>query len=149
MNLHEIRNYIALGERYGTSGQPTEEQLRAIADHGFRVVVNLAVLDPKFHSLADEASSVTALGMAYHHIPVDFRNPTRADFTRFLEIMRAARERVFVHCAANYRVSCFMALFGASDLGWSAERAEAHFRALWSPNEVWTKFFEEMRAAAR
>ena len=148
MDLSSIRQFIEVDD-YGTAGQPTEEQLRAIAEHGYEVVVNLGLLDPKY-CLPDEAGSVRQLGMAYHHIPVDFQNPTAADFDRFRQTLLGERGRkVFVHCAANLRVSCFMALFGETELGWPEEAAEAHFRKLWPPNEVWTKFFETTRAGYR
>ena len=149
MDLHDIRNFVPLGESYGTAGQPTEEQLSLIAQHGFEVVVNLGLLDPRY-CLPDEQGSVRAAGMSYHHIPVDFRNPTIGDFDRFREIILGSRGRkVFIHCAANLRLSCFMPLLGESDLGWSMEQAEAHFRRLWSPDEVWTRFFEEARVKLR
>jgi hypothetical protein len=38
--------------------------------------------------------------------------------------MDASRDKkVFVHCAANYRVSSFVALYGEARLGWSRSRA--------------------------
>jgi len=147
--IEEIRNFIALDAAYGTAGQPTEEQLQAVARAGYQLVINLGLLDPKY-CLPDEAGSVARLNMQYRHIPVDFQNPTLDDFLAFRDALLAARPRpVFVHCAANYRVSCFMSLFGERDLGWSAQQAEAHFRRLWSPNEVWSRFFEQTRLALR
>jgi protein tyrosine phosphatase (PTP) superfamily phosphohydrolase (DUF442 family) len=144
VDLSTIRQFIAVGD-YGTSGQPTEDQLHAVAEHGYEVIVNLGLLDPKY-CLPDEAGTVRQLGMVYHHIPVDFQNPTAADFDHFRQTLLAERGRkVFVHCAANLRVSCFMALFGEAELGWTREQAEAHFRKLWPPNEVWTAFFEATR----
>lgn len=147
MELTGIRNFIALGDHYGTAGQPTEDELQAVAAAGYGIVVNLGLLDPKY-CLPDEAGSVARLGLQYHHIPVDFQSPKLTDFLTFRDVLRqAGDQKVFVHCAANYRVSCFMSLFGERHLGWPAEQAEAHFKRLWSPNEVWTRFFHEARAA--
>jgi hypothetical protein len=53
---------------------------------------------------------------------------------------------VFVHCAANYRVSAFVSIYGELRLGWTPAEAEAHARRLWSPNEVWLAFLREARA---
>jgi protein tyrosine phosphatase (PTP) superfamily phosphohydrolase (DUF442 family) len=148
MELDTIQNFIALDATYGTAGQPSEEQLQAVAQHGYRVVVNLGLLDPRY-CLPDEAGSVARLGLSYHHIPVDFQQPRLEDYRAFESTLLSARpHKVFVHCAANYRVSCFMSLFGARHLGWSAEQAEAHFKRLWQPNEVWTRFFAEAQNAA-
>ena len=149
MELHDIQNFVAIDDTYGTSGQPTEVQLCLIAEQGYDAVVNLGLEDPRY-CLADEEASIRRLGMSYHHIPVDFQHPTSRNFDQFREVMLGYEDRkVFVHCAANLRVSCFMALFGESDLGWSSERADAHFRKLWSPNEIWTRFFEQTRARLR
>jgi protein tyrosine phosphatase (PTP) superfamily phosphohydrolase (DUF442 family) len=145
MALDDVKNYVAVSGRLGTAGQPSEEQLRDVADAGFEVVVNLGLLDPRY-CLADEASSVRALGLTYHHIPVDFNAPQPEDLRRFFEAMDAAGDKkAFVHCAANYRVSTFVALYGEARLGWSPEQGDAHMRRVWEPNETWTQFITEAR----
>jgi protein tyrosine phosphatase (PTP) superfamily phosphohydrolase (DUF442 family) len=146
MALGDIKNFIAVSDRLGTAGQPSEAQLREVADAGFAVVVNLGLLDPRY-CLVDEAGSVKELGLDYHHVPVDFNAPQPADLQRFFDVMDAAGgDKVFVHCAANYRVSSFVALYGESRLGWSPEQADAHIRRVWEPNETWTRFIAEARA---
>jgi protein tyrosine phosphatase (PTP) superfamily phosphohydrolase (DUF442 family) len=146
MPIDDIKNFIAVSDRLGTAGQPSETQLRDVADAGYGVVVNLGLLDPRY-CLADEAGTVKSLGLEYHHIPVDFTAPQADDLQRFFEVMDAARDqKVFVHCAANYRVSSFVALYGESRLGWSQEQADAHMRRVWEPNETWTSFIAAARA---
>jgi hypothetical protein len=57
--------------------------------------------------------------------------------------MEAARGRkVWAHCAANYRVSAFVSIYGQRYLGWSAEKAQALIDQLWQPNEVWQAFIQ-------
>jgi protein tyrosine phosphatase (PTP) superfamily phosphohydrolase (DUF442 family) len=147
MPLDEIKNFITVSDRLGTAGQPSEDQLRDVAAAGYEVVVNLGLLDPRY-CLADEAGSVAALGLVYHHIPVDFNAPQPADLRRFVEVMDEARDKkVFVHCAANYRVSSFVALYGEARLGWSAEQGDSHMRRIWEPNPTWTTFIAEARNA--
>src|SRR5689334_16080537 len=142
MALDDVKNFVAVSDRLGTAGQPSEEQLRDVADAGFEVVVNLGLLDPRY-CLADEAGSVQALGLAYHHIPVDYTSPQPDDLRRFFEAMDASSgKKVFVHCAANYRVSAFVALYGEARLGWSSEQGDVHVRRVWEPNETWTRFIE-------
>jgi protein tyrosine phosphatase (PTP) superfamily phosphohydrolase (DUF442 family) len=145
MSIDDIRNFVALSDTLATAGQPSEAQLKALADTGFEVVINLGLLDPRY-CLPDEAGLVESLGMTYHHIPVDFTGPRFESFERFVEVMNASRDkRVFVHCAANYRVSAFVALYGESKLGWSADEAEAHIKRLWEPNDTWASFIDESR----
>jgi protein tyrosine phosphatase (PTP) superfamily phosphohydrolase (DUF442 family) len=146
MPIDDIKNFIAVSDRLGTAGQPSEPQLRDVADAGFEVVVNLGLLDPRY-CLADEAGTVAALGLDYHHIPVDFNAPQPADLERFFQVMDAARDKkVFVHCAANYRVSSFVALYGEARLGWSPADADAHIRRIWEPNPTWVEFIAAARA---
>jgi protein tyrosine phosphatase (PTP) superfamily phosphohydrolase (DUF442 family) len=146
MSLTTIKNFIAIDDRVGTAGQPTEDQLRAVAAAGYTTVINLGLLDPKY-CLPDEAGLVASLGLGYRHIPVVWTAPTVADFEAFTAAMDAlATERVFVHCAANYRVSSFMALYGELRLGWTRARADAHARALWELNDVWQGLLDACRA---
>jgi protein tyrosine phosphatase (PTP) superfamily phosphohydrolase (DUF442 family) len=146
MALDGIKNFIEVSGRLGTAGQPSEAQLREVADAGFEVVVNLGLLDPRY-CLPDEAGTVASLGLAYHHIPVDFNAPQADDLTRFLDVMDASKDKkVFVHCAANYRVSSFVALYGESRLGWSPEQGDAHMRRVWEPNPTWVQFIADARA---
>ncbi len=106
--LRQITNFVQLTNDVGTSGQPTREQFRAIADAGYCAVVNLA-LPTSDHAIADEGSVVTELGLRYFHIPVVFEAPTVDDLRTFIGVMRALEgKKVWVHCVVNARVSAFM-----------------------------------------
>ncbi|HSY42237.1 MAG TPA: protein tyrosine phosphatase family protein [Polyangia bacterium] len=145
MALEEIRNFQAVDERLGTAGQPTEAQLGDVAAAGYVAVVNLGLLDPKY-CLPDEAASVASLGLEYQHLPVSFDAPTVDDFRSFAATMdRWEDKKVFVHCAANYRASTFVALYGELRRGWTRERADALIQKLWRPNETWQTFMARCR----
>jgi uncharacterized protein (TIGR01244 family) len=143
--LTDIKNFIALDDRLATAGQPTEAQLREVAAAGFRVVVNLGLLGTDY-ALPDEAGLAGALGVAYHHLPVLFDSPQVDELRRFAAVMDGARDaRVFVHCAANYRVSAFVAMYGQLRLGWTLAQSDGHMRRLWAPNATWLAFAEKCR----
>ena len=145
MTLDAIKHFVSVGDMLATAGQPTELELGEVAACGFDVVVNLGLLDPRY-CLADEAAVVRALGLEYHHVPVDFLAPSEADFERFTSVMRAAKgKRAFVHCAANYRVSCFVALYAEAELGWSRTQADALVASVWEPNATWLAFLRAVR----
>jgi protein tyrosine phosphatase (PTP) superfamily phosphohydrolase (DUF442 family) len=145
MALSGIKNFKAIDERVVTGGQPTEAQLAEVAAEGFQAVVNLGLLD-KSYCLPDEAGLVASLGMSYRHIPVKFDVPTLDDLRTFVEAMDGLMDRrVFVHCAGNYRVSVFVALWGELRLGWTRERADRLIEWLWRPSDVWTAFLERCR----
>jgi protein tyrosine phosphatase (PTP) superfamily phosphohydrolase (DUF442 family) len=143
--ITDIKNFIAIDARLGTAGQPTEEQVRDVAAEGYAAVVNLGLLDPKY-CLADEAGLVASLGLDYRHVPVKFDAPAVDDFRAFVAVMDdCADKKTFVHCAANYRVSAFVALYGELRLGWPRARADELARRLWAPNETWLAFLERCR----
>jgi protein tyrosine phosphatase (PTP) superfamily phosphohydrolase (DUF442 family) len=146
MALTDIKSFLRIDERLGTAGQPTEAQLGDVAAAGYAAVVNLGLLDPKY-CLPDEAGVVASLGLEYRHIPVRFDAPAVEDFRAFVATMDAwSGEKVFVHCAANFRVSAFVALYGELRLGWPRARADALARTLWQPNDVWRAFIARCRA---
>ncbi len=148
-NLSAIRNFRRIDDRIATGGQPTEGQLRDLADAGFACVINLA-LTTSTDALADEPGSVRALGLEHIHIPVDFEAPTAEDYASFAAAMREWRGRhLFVHCAANHRVSVFFAIHRVTVLGWRREDALAAVRDIWEPDAVWTAFFAARCGAAR
>jgi uncharacterized protein (TIGR01244 family) len=139
--LSAIYNWRAAGDAIGTSGQPTEAQLAGIAQAGFRTVINLALHDDPRYSLPDEAGTVRSLGMNYVHIPVQFATPTEGDLLAFFAALDAhAGEKLWIHCAANMRVSVFLGLYRVRRQGWPQDTAFELMRGLWEPNEVWSAF---------
>lgn len=140
--LAEILRYLPIDARLASAGQPSEAQLAAIAGQGFELVLNLALHDDPRYSLADEAASVAALGMAYVHIPVRFAEPTLDALDRFCRTLDEAgpRKKVFIHCAHNKRVPVFLALYRILRRGWPRETALAAMRQVWEPDATWQRF---------
>ena len=142
--LSDIYNFRPVGPNLATSGQPSEEELCAIAAAGYTVVINIALHDDPRYSLPDETASVRALGLEYVHIPVQFGAPTERDLLDFFDVMdRYRNDRVWVHCAANKRVSAFVGLYRHLREGEAREQAFALMDSVWEPNEVWSKFIAE------
>src|SRR5207237_10625336 len=86
-SVHDVYNFRQAAPDLATSGQPTEEQLGAIAAAGYNVVVNLALHDDPRYSLRDEAASVIALRLDYVHIPVQFGAPMVRDLITLFDSM--------------------------------------------------------------
>jgi protein tyrosine phosphatase (PTP) superfamily phosphohydrolase (DUF442 family) len=144
-HLSEAVNFREVDTRLCTAGQPTEQQLASAAAYGVQVVINLALHDDPRYSLRDERASVEALGLTYVHIPVQFATPKETDLLAFFDAMDAHKERsVFVHCAANYRVTAFLGLYRIIRKGWSSEEAFELMRTVWEPNECWRLFIAAM-----
>jgi uncharacterized protein (TIGR01244 family) len=138
----EIVNWHRIDDRLTTSGQPSAEQLRDIADLGVTHVINLGLHDHE-KALPDEATLVRKLGMTYVHIPVDFGNPTEVDFQRFRAAMGGIAGAVHVHCIANLRVAAFLYRYRREDLGVSEETARRDMERLWRPGGIWAHFIRD------
>jgi protein tyrosine phosphatase (PTP) superfamily phosphohydrolase (DUF442 family) len=139
--LSDIFNYLQVSATLATSGQPDVSELADIASAGYAVVLNIALHDDPRYSLQDEARTVRELGMHYVHIPVRFDAPTLDDFNSFAAAMASHRgSKLWVHCAANKRVSVFLGLYWYLHEGVPMEQAFALQREIWDPDEVWSRF---------
>ena len=134
--MAEIRAFLQLDERVATSGMPRPEDFQKIAAAGYQWVVNLA-LPTSDNAIANEGGIVASLGMRYAHIPVSFDSPNPEDYKIFERLMDALRDqKVFVHCAANMRVSAFMYLYQVRK-GAPVSEAGVSLRKIWEPDGVW------------
>ena len=139
--ITDIYNYRQASPDLATSGQPDEMQLAAVAAAGYEVVINLALHDDPRYSLPDERATVETLGMRYLHIPVQFDHPTEHDLRRFFDAMAQHEgRRIWIHCAANMRVSSFLGLYRVLRQGWPEDEAFAVMRSVWQPDAVWSSF---------
>jgi uncharacterized protein (TIGR01244 family) len=145
-NLHEIYNYRRAEEHIATAGQPTAEQLAAVAVAGCSTVINLGLHEADY-ALPDERATVESLGMDYVHIPVVWERPTPEDLARFSEVLQTLEgQDLFVHCAANVRVTVFLALDRVTRQGWAAGDAMAVIDVTALP-AAWQQFISGVLAA--
>lgn len=144
INLESIYNFLQISDEIATAGQPTPEQVVAIKQSGYQLIVNLALLTSD-NALPDEKQIVESQGMEYIHIPVLWENPKMENVKDFFAIMEAnADKKIFVHCVANKRVSAFVYLYRRLYQGASDRNAQEDLHKIWVPNEIWNKFIEEV-----
>jgi len=125
LGLLELFNYYEYSPSLASSGQPTREQLPAIAAAGIEAVINLVPVDSP-DAYAEEGKLVRALALDYQHIPVAWEQPTEADLEAFFAAMQAFRDkRILVHCYANARASAFVYLWRVRHGGDAAGQARA------------------------
>jgi protein tyrosine phosphatase (PTP) superfamily phosphohydrolase (DUF442 family) len=148
MSINQIFNAIQIDDQILTAGQPSEDQLQDLSSEGYKVVINLATIDPRY-SLNDEEQSCDNLGMTYVHIPVEWTAPEIEDYQVFKVAMgKSAQQKTLIHCAANYRVTAFYSIYAKQNLGWSDEQAKALRAQIWESNpewemdDVWREFIE-------
>ena len=147
--MKDTFNYLQLTETLSSSGMPTHEQLREIAEAGVKFVVNLAT--PKSEGwMPDEGDVFSSLGVDYLSIRVDWENPTAQDLSQFMDAMAAHEgQRVHVHCQANFRATAFIGMYRVLRLGWEREKAFETIQEIWDPEEypIWQKFIEDNLAS--
>lgn len=135
--MNEILNYIKINEMVSTSGQPSAQEFEKIKEEGFEIVINLALHNAS-NAIENEDKVVTDLGMSYFHIPVDFEDPKTHELRIFINTLQAlGANKVWVHCAMNYRVSAFMYVYHKYVLRTPFEEINLSMFDEWSPDKKW------------
>ncbi len=133
-------NHVVINDRLHTSGQPERAQLSSLADRGFEMVINLAPPTTQ-GAIATEGQLVAENGIAYVNIPVDWRNPTYADFALFSGVLNQSGDRqVLVHCQVNKRASMFTFLYQVVHEHVPVEEAFEFVKQVWVPEDQWVTF---------
>jgi uncharacterized protein (TIGR01244 family) len=95
-----------------SSGQPTAEELQAVADHGYVAVIDLRGDDEDRGF--DEAAAATAVGLSYATLPIADEAAVNVDNARKLgELLAVFDGPVLVHCGSGNRVGALTALLAA------------------------------------
>lgn len=140
MHVENIKHYHYIDEQLASSGQPQAHEFEAIASNGYQVIVNLAMHNSS-NAVLEEEAIVTALKMSYVHLPVPFDAPTTHHLRAFFEVMRNHKtNKVWVHCALNYRASAFLYQYYRMVLNQSDSKARDVMLPSWEPNKVWQQF---------
>ncbi|MGB3642128.1 MAG: protein tyrosine phosphatase family protein, partial [Rivularia sp. (in: cyanobacteria)] len=140
--MENIYNYLKISDKIATAGQPSVEEFSDIKQAGYQIVINLALKDSS-NALRNEKEIVEAEGMQYIHIPVIWENPTEDKLQEFIQVMKTnVDQKVFVHCAANKRVSAFIYLYRRYQESVSDEAAKKDLHQIWIPNETWQQFIQ-------
>ena len=143
--MEKIYNFLKLSDSLFCSGMPTAEQILSIAENGVQVVINLAT-DKSEGWMPNEKELVEAQNITYYNIPVDWDMPTTKELNEFMNVMdRHNRQKILVHCQANFRATGFIMLYRVNRLGWAEENALKDVRKIWNPAEypVWENFIKK------
>ncbi len=133
MSIEESYNFKAISPELTTSGVVNETLLQQLSAQGYRQLINLLPNDSEY-ATSNEQYLVESQKINYVYIPVDFSNPTPADYQAFADAMIASpNSKTHIHCAANYRVSAFFGIYAHQQLNWSPEQVRQHVESLWKP----------------
>jgi len=146
MNIEASYNFRKINDMLTTSGTVHQDCLKTLSSQGYEAVVNL-MPDESEYAVADERKIIESQKLEYMYIPVDFKQPKRSDFTEFSDVLdRMSERKVHIHCAANYRVSVFYALYAVINEYWSPDRAWKFIHDVWQPAEYpgWPEFITDI-----
>ena len=145
--MKSISDYYQINQNLATSGQPTPEQFQLIADAGYQIIINLA-MSISTNALKNEGAIVTDLGMVYVQIPVVWEHPRLEDVRLFFKAMQSFQEqRIWVHCAKNMRVSCFIYFWQKYILQLPDREAMYPMKEIWQPTGVWQELIDRAKTS--
>ena len=138
--LADITNFRQYSATFASSGQPTKDQLSAIAENGFERIVYIAFTN-NANALPDADQVVKGLGMEYMHTPVTWDDPLASDFYAFADSLRRDTDKkTLLHCQVNARATAFSFLYRVIYEGVDIAEAKADMNTVWQPNETWRDF---------
>ncbi|MAS82449.1 MAG: phosphatase [Legionellales bacterium] len=138
--IEDIKKYRKISNTLYTAGQPTYAQFKSIKEASIDLVINLAFPDSP-NAIPNEKNIVLAQTMDYIHIPVDFKNPKKSDLECFFKVMdENIEKKILIHCAFNWRVSCFTYLYRVIRQDCNGKMARQEMLDVWQPNETWESF---------
>ena len=125
------------------AGQPTDDEIKQLAERGFKTLINVRLPDEMDEP---EAPKAAAAGLTY--LEVGFVGGTvRPDHVkRVRQAVDASTGPVVIHCHAGTRAAVIAGIIGAEKAGQSAEDAlrkidEADFDVTDSPYEVFIRHY--------
>lgn len=142
-------NVVPISARLVTSGQPNAESLSRLGAQGFGAVIYLAP-PTSSDAVAGEADIVRKQGLEFINIPIEFGDPTEADFQAFVETMNRLKDRkVLVHCQVNMRASTMTFLYRTVVGRENPDLAYESVARVWSPRGAWKRLMvEQLHKAA-
>ena len=136
------KNFVKVSNRIDTSGQPPLELLEKFSNKEYDLVINLA--PPQADgSIMKEGGLIAQTGARYVNIPVEWKNPTKADFDFFSSTLNNKdHQNVLVHCQINMRGSLFTFLYRVVHEKIDPEIAYEKVTEVWVPKDHWLAFAE-------
>jgi uncharacterized protein (TIGR01244 family) len=100
---------IQISDDITVGAQPSEAELKAMADEGVRSVINLRTDGEPMQRLSpeEEGERVTEFGMRYTHVPVSMEDADQQIVDEFRHALAVSPKPVYVHCRLGKRAGAF------------------------------------------
>jgi uncharacterized protein (TIGR01244 family) len=101
---------IKINDDIMVGAQPSEAELKAMADDGFKSVISLRTDDEPMQRLSpdEEGDKAREFGLEYTCIPVSMDQADHALVDRFRQQLDDAPKPVYVHCRMGKRAGAFV-----------------------------------------
>lgn len=115
---------VRIDDQITVGAQPSEAELKIMADDGTRTVINLRTEGESMERLPpeEEEGVVRGLGMEYVHLPVSMEDADAELVDRFREALDRAPKPVYVHCRLGKRAGAFVMMDRAVEKGLSGKK---------------------------
>ena len=140
-----VMNYHRVNDRLVTGGHLLDDGTATLKGQGVEVVIDL-----RDNSPSGEKERFAEQGIEWINIPVEWRDPQKADFDRFSEAMRKYQDdHVLVQCGANYRASAMTYLYQIVVEKVPEDDAREDLYAVWDPddNDTWREYIDDIKTA--
>ena len=139
VGVESIQRFHRIDDRVALGGQPTPDQVLALADAGYNGIVNLredAEENDGMHVRAARES-----GLQFYRAPVSKTNPTDAAVAKFLAITdEESIYPVYIFCAEGNRAAALWMIRRVVREGWKVEKAQAEAAAAGLASEPMREF---------
>ncbi|HEX2935527.1 MAG TPA: protein tyrosine phosphatase family protein [Bacteroidales bacterium] len=142
--IERIFNYYAYNDNLAAGGQPTAEQIEALKQSGFDVIVNISPASAR-NALQNEHQLVERWEMDYIHFPVDCSNLRETHYLTVAAILNSLEgKKVFMHCGGNIKTSNLIHMYHVLEKGMNEQESFGTLRKIQNPENKWLFFFKKM-----
>ncbi|MBE9008328.1 hypothetical protein IQ259_25545 [Fortiea sp. LEGE XX443] len=111
-----------INDELAIAGQITVDQLKHLADNGYKSVLNLRSPDEK-SSLDDEQEKVELLGLQYINFPTNLEEIDHQAALDVFEIINQLPKPTLIHCDNSIRSAAIVLLYISTKQGITFEKA--------------------------
>lgn len=121
-----MKDQIKISEDITSARQPSEEEIKNLAQQGFKSVINLRTSGEEDQPLSpqEEGELVKRLGMQYLNIPVSSKEvPKPEQIDKFRNAVECMPKPIYAHCHRGKRSGAFSMIDLALKQGMTGEEA--------------------------
>ncbi len=141
-SLADLKNYQVNNAKMVSAGLPSKQHFEALKTVGVTHVVDLIPDDR-----TEQMAWMKTLDLEYHNIAVEWQKPTLDNFRDYVSAMQQSSETrgiTLTHCRLNWRGAVFTYLYRVTQLGESETAAKQDMLAIWTPNDTWQDFIDQV-----